>query len=160
MPFGPAEIEIENRASTLAYEDLGPGLYDDETLYRLDTGDLVAASIRTDRCQMSNGLVFKAWVRVVDETGQTRVDTAGNELELEHHHTAPPGVLAQRAAADIARDLLRIMLGEDPATHDVDGEDMPWIALSDEVIASINVRQAISVANGNSGSLDVSDILA
>ena len=160
MSFSKADITIGNRASSLAYEDLGPGLYPDETLYRLDTGDLVAASIRTDRHAQTNGMIFKAWVRVVDETGQTRVDSADNELEIEHHHAVDPGTLAQRSQTEVARDLLRLMLGEDPATHDVDGEQVPWMQLSDDVRASISVRQALAVANGDGGSLDVSDILA
>ena len=160
MAYQKSPLDIPLRDPELPYEALGPGLYEDEYLYVLDTGELIAVSIRRDRHQTSNGLTFQAWARAIDETGQTLVDTIGQELEIEHRHVVDPGSMTIRALTDITKDVLHLLLGEPLETRDVDGEQVEWIALSPDVKASLSIRNAIWAASPEqAGSLDVGAIL-
>ena len=160
MPYTLHTGTIDPRDPELPFEEVGPGLYADETVYELDSGELVAASIRTDRHGPTGGLTFRAWVRAINEDGSTKLDTLEQEVEIEHHHLAAPGMLEKRGSTDIAKDVLHLLLGEPLAKRDVDGEQAEWLAVSDEVREALSIRNALTFASDAAGSLDVSALLS
>lgn len=159
MAYTKSTLELPPRAEELDYDDIAPGLYPDEAIYELDTGQLVAVSIRTDRHKITNGLVFQAWARAIEEDGSTRLDTLGEELEIEHRHPVDQGILEQRSIPEIAKDVMHLLLGEPVAARDVDGAQVEWIALPPDVRNALSIRSAIKAAD-EAAELNVADILA
>lgn len=109
------------------YDQVAPGLYTDETVYRLDTGDLVALSARGKRDETGFGMRFRGWARVINPDGSTKLDKHGKEMELSHSFPCEAGffeLLDQGetpAEVRIQREILLMMLGEEPTMVPIEG---------------------------------------
>lgn len=148
MAYTQSDITIDPRDPALDYQAPGPGLYPDETALRLDSGQLVAVSMRIDRDAMSQGFTLLGWVRAIDDTGQTLTDMGSAELEIEHRHTVDAQVAAGSTPEDLAREFTHAMLGEDNS-----------LALADEVADSINIRLALAAKDNAGGEVDMGALL-
>ncbi len=102
------------------YDEVGPGLYPDETVYLLDTGEMVAISARSKRDPSGGGMRFRGWARVINDDGSTMLDKHGAEMELSHSFPVDAGLFeylddpAGSAKGKIGREVALLMLGEPP----------------------------------------------
>lgn len=125
------------------YDTVAPGLYPDEMAVQLDTGELVAVAVQTqlpaaqDNRITGGGLVFFGWARLINQDGSTRLDPSGHEIEIETRFPATPSFIASRKTQEergedrIARELIMLMLGEDPETMEIVGDpDAPPTAIA------------------------------
>lgn len=122
------------RDPSLPYEQVGDGLYSDETLVKLDTGEFVAVSVRADRIPTSGGTLVTAWARWCDENGKTILDPAGEEVENEHRHNFSPQDIERDGLDELSKQVVLAVLGE-----------ANTLMLSDELIYSVNIRNDIAV---------------
>lgn len=153
-PRRPAEmlirdpVKLEGRdEEVVPYDMVWPGLYQDETVARLDTGDLVAISVNTnligqDGMITGGGMEFRGWARLIEPDGSTKRDPAGQEMELVATFAPTPLFIESRATDTetgeqrIAREILRLMLGEEPTmipiAVDPDAPPNPEVAVDAE----------------------------
>lgn len=151
MAYTKSLRTIEPRSPDLAYDELGAGLYEDETLFELDTGEEVAVSVKATRFGNGSGLEVIGWVRWIEEDGTTRLDSGGNELEGEYRHSFPIGQVEALGVPALCKSVLLIMLGEEPELVEVNP--------SDEVRYNASIRCAIATANATANPLDTGDLL-
>lgn len=104
----------------IPYDFIAPGLYPDETVFQLDSGEEIALSVSTARKPSGAGMDFIGWARVINGDGSTLLDAAGEEMEVEFRHTVTmpafelldePGSPAE---ARISREIMLLMLGGEP----------------------------------------------
>lgn len=146
------------RDVNLAWEDIGPGLYDDgEVLVSIDT-NYAAVSVKTQWLDNGSGAAFTATARWCDNTGQTQVCSNGCQVETVFTHTADPSTIATYTVSALAKDMLLLVLGENPIT--LTGEGTPVINLSEEVKLNISVRHAISIVEATSSLGDSLSLLS
>lgn len=102
------------------YDLVAPGLYPDETVFQLDTGEEIALSVSSARKPSGAGMDFTGWARVITGDGSTLRDAAGEEMEVEFRHTVtmPAFELLDgpdaRAEVKISREIMLLMLGGEP----------------------------------------------
>ena len=136
------------RDSSLSWGDVGPGLYNDgEVLVSLDT-HFAAASVKTQWLDSGAGASLTAVARWCDATGQTQLCPDGCHVETTFSHTADPSIIASYGIAALAKDMLLLVLGEEPLTLTADGS--PLINLSEDVKLNIGIRHAISIVEATS----------
>lgn len=140
VPVPGAEPVDGQLPTFIPYNEIAPGLYPDETVYRLDTGEDVALSVSTKRIATGGGMEFQGWARVIEPDGRTMRDKAGEEMELHSIHPVDAATFERLdepdapAEAKISREVMLLMLGEDPTMVDVHVDPdalVPEIALDD-----------------------------
>lgn len=139
MPYSLADPQPAPRDAEMEDSDVGPGLYPDETAYLLDTGELVAVSVKSSWLQNGGSVEICAWVRAIDAAGQT-VMCGASELEIEYRHTFDAGSVTRLTVPVIATEVLKAMLGEDPATEIVDGDEVALVPISPDARNDISIR--------------------
>jgi hypothetical protein len=110
MSYTRSTRNLPLRDEALPYDEVGPGLYEDEDLFELDTGELVAVSQQIERDASTGGIVVIAWWRVVKEDGST--DLSAGEMEYEHRLAVDGAVVEEHGSGPIVRAVLLAMLGE------------------------------------------------
>lgn len=114
-----------------------------EMAVELDTGELVA--VVCTRTLLGGQILFRGQARAVTAEGVAVVGTDGVPIAREFQHTDPrPG-----KADEVARDVLLALLGEQP-------ELVAWSA---QVLLDVSIRQALQLANVNTGAVDASAVL-
>lgn len=114
-----------------------------ESALELDTGELVA--VVCTRTLLGGQILFRGKARAVDAAGAPMVGADGLPIAREFQHTDPrPG-----KADEVARDVLLALLGEPP-------ELVAWSA---QVLLDVSIRQAMQLANINTGAVDASAVL-
>ncbi len=114
-----------------------------ETAVELDTGELVA--VVCTRTLLGGQILFRGQARAVTAEGTPVVGADGLPIAREFQHTDPrPG-----KADEVARDVLLALLGEQP-------ELVAWSA---QVLLDVSIRQALQLANINTGAVDASSVL-
>ena len=106
--------EMPLRDKALAYEDVGPGLYEDETVLRLATGELVAVSVERAWLANNAGVVFRAWARLIEDNGTTRRTRDRAEVETVLPYSCTPHELETFGVDALAKEGLLAVLGEAP----------------------------------------------
>ncbi|GGD64531.1 hypothetical protein GRI62_11915 [Erythrobacter arachoides] len=147
MMFTQTNLTLPARDADLADDEIGAGLYVDETLVELDTGDLVAMSVKPHREPNTGGLVVCAWARAVHADGSTICDNAGEIVENEYRATFTAGDVADYGVSHLTRQVLLLMLGE-PLDDDVDenGISTGPLKVSQDVATSVSIRNDLMVA--------------
>ena len=114
-----------------------------ETAVELDTGELVA--VVCTRTLLAGQILFRGKARAVTADGEAMVGADGVPIAREFQHTDPrPG-----KADEVARDVLLALLGEEPEL----------VAWSVQVLLDVSIRQALQLANINTGAVDASAVL-
>jgi hypothetical protein len=146
MPFEPYAETIDPRAPEMLdrapiptdvagvflpslYDTVAPGLYPDEKVYLLDTGEKIALSVSTARKPNGGGMDFTGWARVIEDDGRTMLDKADAEMELEFRWSCDAGTFerldeeASPAEVKVGREIMLMMLGEPPTMAPIAGGD-------------------------------------
>jgi hypothetical protein len=145
MTFSKSSRKLPPRDAALAYEDVGPGLYQDETVVEIGTGETVAVSVERRWLPNNGGIAFMAWARLIEDDGSTR--RTGNRAEVETvlPYSCTPHDLEAFGVEALAREGLLAVLGEAPtmvpiapapadaahpeiATSEQDYRENPWKA--------------------------------
>lgn len=112
----------------IPYDLVAPGLYPDETVFQLDSGEEIAISVSTARMPNGGGMSFRGWARVITGDGSTLLDAAGEEMELEFVHIVTPTAFAaldvagDPAEGKIAKEIVLLMLGEAPTMVPIEND--------------------------------------
>lgn len=135
------------------YDQIVPGLYPDEKVYELDTGDRIALSVETYWQENNAGPSLHGYARCINEDGSTKTTFDGKHVEVAFQFNPSAGDVAMQmekghTVDDFATDLALIMLGEEPklkvenVVNEETGEtiEIPWIRPSGEGLANANVR--------------------
>lgn len=132
------------RSAALAYGENGPGIYPDETVVKLDTGELAAVSVERAWLPNGAGIGFRAYARWINADGSSKTSPGGELVESVMHYTADMAMLQKYAADDVARDMALLALGEEPLLKLENGS--PVIHLEDADKLSVSVRSHIKAA--------------
>lgn len=151
MAYTKSKKKLAKRVADLPYEDVGAGLYDDETLITLDSGEEIAVSVAAERIAHTGGVVVIAWARWVNDDGSTRLDPTGQEMENEYRHSFPPEQVETIGVDALCRGVVKAMIGEDTEMAEVD--------LTDEVKRNVSIRHAIKVHKEVSAHRGAGDLL-
>lgn len=107
------------------YDQVAPGLYPDEHIAELDSGEWIAISVSTSRMKSGGGMEFLGWARVINEDGSTKIDKSGEEMELQCNHPVTAAALQiletdeETAQARVTREIMLMMLGEPPTLRPI-----------------------------------------
>lgn len=154
------------------YDTIQPGLYPDETVAQLESGERVAVSVQ--RKPLDHGMMeFRGWARLIEADGRTKIDAFGRPIENEFAHTATVSFIDAAARApnqlsgeqQLSREILLALLGEplteveidvDPDAPPVDAPagtvlepdkaKGPILALAQGVLDNVSIRAAIRLA--------------
>jgi hypothetical protein len=149
MPYTKLDPQISRRDEALAYDDVGPGLYADETAVELDTGELVAASVSTQWMANGGGIAVTACARWIDSDGQTQLCGHAQHIEVTSSHSFDAGYVALHGAAALSRDVLMLVLGEETTIG-------TW---SEEVKLNTSIRRAITCVGEAAEAADAGALL-
>lgn len=149
------------------YDQATPGLYPDEQVFVLDTGELIAVSVETyANVEQGFGPAFHGYARWIQEDGQTVQTTAGTHVEATWPVSVDADIFARiqekhgSATVDvIATDVARLMLGEEPQlietipANDEGTEtmDVPLINLTNAAKHSANIRTQLEIVRQTNG---------
>lgn len=153
------------RDASLAWEDLGPGLYGDETALKLDDGTLVAVSVEPKWLENGGGVVFTGWCRWIDADGQTHLCGHGQQVETAFTHNADAAQIQEHGVQFIAKEMIHLLLGEALTTVEVTNEggklvDHPVTNWNGDIVLNASIRHAIkSVEATGPNSIDAANIL-
>lgn len=156
MSYTKLEPQPPLRDPALAYEEPGPGLYDDgEVALRLDSGHYVVVSVTPKALENGAGVAFLAVARWTAKDGTTRLDGHRQHVERQFTDSAPAKRLSEIGKGDLAagiaafgREMIHALLGEPPTMRTLDGsgESLPLVPWDDEVRMNVDIRIAIAVA--------------
>lgn len=146
MPsYTKPKSNIARRAEALNYGQNGPGLYNDETLVKLTTGQLVAVSVERHWADNGGGIAFHGYARAINADGSTIEIEGGKHVEAAISFHAPPLVVSEHGADALATDIAKIILGEPPVltklvpVDDAPPESRPVVDLPPELIANATI---------------------
>lgn len=142
MAFSLLTPQPAKRDASLNYDDIGPGLYEDETALVLDDGSLVAVSVVPMWLANGAGVAFTGYARLMNADGSTMQCAFGNHVETNLNHSADALTVQSLGVETIAREIMLAMLGEEPTLRDVDGEQHPLIGWGEEFRANVSIRAA------------------
>jgi hypothetical protein len=117
----PATLGIEARdpelcqRGTEGYAVVAPGLYPDEAVAQLDSGELVAISVEEDYVPTTLGVSLCAVARVIEADGSTKQAPDLNAVEVSFPVGVSKADLDARGLDAYRREVLLAVLGE-PAT--------------------------------------------
>lgn len=153
----PLEEKVGKPEQRDPYDMIAPGRYPDETVYKLDTDDLVAISVETSWLPNGAGVSFLGYARWVEEDGQSHVTFDDKEVLSEYTLSIPPEIISQFTVNDVASDVARILLGEDPVlVQDVtngngDSETHLLVDLPAHIKSSASIRHQIDLVKQTEG---------
>lgn len=146
------------RSSALDYDDVGPGLYAGETALELDTGDLVAVSVESQWLENGAGVAFKSCARWINADGSTRLCPNDCHIETNASHTADAVSVQAHGVAALGKEMLLLVLGEEPTLITIDGEEVPIIGWSADVRLNASIRHALA-CSAETGTSDPATLL-
>lgn len=125
MSYRVVKSKIEPRAEELLvrpgpYDEVAPGLYPDEAVVELDTGERVAVSVEEDYRDGDLGVNLRGYARWIEDDGSTHRAPDGTPVEtvgcagVAHFEIKERGLDAYRSA------MLKMMLGEPPVMRKVE----------------------------------------
>jgi hypothetical protein len=166
MPFTILDEQPELRSPDVAYDDAAPGLYDDgEVLVDLD-GDKVAVSVDTEWLPNGSGVAFTGYARWTHDCGTSKLCPKGKHIECTFSYTADPHTVNEFGVDAIAKDILLIVMGEEPIlVRSYEQEDgttgtMPVIGLDPTVKLNASMRQHINNLKSVTGLKKASSLLS
>jgi hypothetical protein len=95
------------------YDEVGPGLYPDESVYTLDTGEEVAISVKPKWEPNGMGLSLTVWGRWINEDGSTKLDADGQEVEVAYSHGFDAEAAEKYDLSVLMKEMLLLVLGEE-----------------------------------------------
>lgn len=162
MAYTKLEPQPARRAADLDYNDVGPGLYSDETALALDDDTHVAVSVETKWMENGGGVQFAGYARWINEDGSTRLTAHNQHIESNLNYSAGAADVQKFGVSAIAKDILLTMLGEERelVVHEEGADPAPMIAWSEDFKLNVNIRYQIECAESSGpDAVDPSDIL-
>lgn len=160
MAFAIAAEQPPPRAAELAWDDVGPGLYADETALELDDGTIVAVSVEPKWLANGGGVSFTAWARWIEADGTAKLSPHEDWIETTLTHHADPFTVERLGVAGVAKELLLAVLGEPATMRDVDGQAVAELPLSADIRRNVSIRTALrSVADTGPAAIDAGAVL-
>lgn len=131
------------RASTLAANEIGPGLYPNEVAVTLDTGQDVAVYVDATPTDNNAGIIFYASARAIAADGTTLLH--GNiQMVTECQHASSQAEVTQYGASALAQCMALAVLGEPIPTTTINSGGtqvtqpiIPWDA---NFLANVSIR--------------------
>jgi hypothetical protein len=148
MAYKLAKKKIPRRTEDLLYEEVGPGLYEDETLVTLRSGELVAVSVEREWLTNGAGIQLRGYARLVNDDGSTQLHD-GADIESVHAATITPSILEKYGADELANEVALIVLGEPPALivsdQTAEGKEvkLPLIGLDDDTRLGSSIQHQL-----------------
>ena len=153
------------RDESLSWDDLGPGLYEDETALVLDSNELIAVSVVPKWLENGGGVSFKGWARWMEPNGQTRLCAHGQHIVTSFSCNVDAVLIEQHGVEFIAKELLHALLGEPLTTFESQDQEGNAVTLntlmwSDEVLLNASIRHALqSVSHTGPMAINAANIL-
>jgi hypothetical protein len=130
-------------ASDVPYNQLAPGLYPDETLVELDTGERIAVSVELEWQPNSQGVTLTGYARHVEDDGTTKTAPDGKHVEVGTSHGFTQEDVAAYGIDALMAEVARVMLGEPPVLmNNEDGG--PVLAVAEVIRSQSSVRAALA----------------
>lgn len=166
MTYIVAPIQPPLRDASLAYDAIGPGLYDDgEVLVQIGT-DYCAISVDIEWLDNGAGTVFKSIARWCAADGSTLTCPKGAHVESGFSHTALPSDVNTFGVQAIAKDVMLMTLGEQPLLErtytNADGTTGTQLMFNytDDFKANVSITQQISNVQAITNMADAKTILS
>jgi hypothetical protein len=143
----------------MGWHEEGPGLYHDEIAIELDDGTQVAVSVERHWQENGSGIAFHGYARWIDKDGSTKKAPNGASVEASISFHADAITLTKFSEDDIATEIARVMIGEDPQLHrDVPQEDgtttqHPVVDLAEQVRLNASIRHQVKAVNATKSSV-------
>lgn len=150
------------RAAELDYDDVGPGLYNDETALALDEDTFVAVSVVPKWLENGGGVAFTGYARWINEDGSTHLSQYDQHIETNLNFTADAPTVQKWGVNAIAKEIILAMLGEEPTlvVHEEGAEERPLINWSSDMKLNVNIRYQIEcVEQTGPTAIDAGNIL-
>jgi hypothetical protein len=126
-----------------------PGIYPNEVVVQLDTGELVAVGCERSWQENNAGLAFYTWGRVVNADGSTKLSGA-SEIVIEVRDSSSSEAVTAHGADALATQRIMAVLGEPLAHVPIPNPDplpapqtLPMIPWDQTYLANVSVRVAI-----------------
>lgn len=149
MAYELLQPQPDRRAESLEWDDLGPGLYADETALQLDDGTLVAVSVVPKWMENGGGVSFTGWARWINSDGETHVCGHGQHVETAFTHHADAAFIQEHGIPFVAKEMIHLLLGEELTMQTLTNEetgnsvDVPVMGWSVDVKLNASIRNAL-----------------
>jgi hypothetical protein len=156
------------RSTALAYDAIGPGLYDDgEIAVTLDNGLIVAVSAIPSWLEDHSGISIAGYARCINSDGSTKLTVHDQHIETQCTTTLdlgwlelvaaqlPTGIASGSDAPSVAGmkfladEMMRALLGEPSSLNvSIDGVTVDALHLPTNTRNNINIRKHAALALG------------
>lgn len=153
------------RDESLSWDDLGPGLYSDETALVLDTGELIAVSVVPKWMENGGGVSFTGWARWMEADGQTKLCGHGQHVETAFTYHADAASVEAKTIPFIAKEMIHLLLGEELTTEELTNEDGSKMVINacmwnEDIKLNASIRHALkAVASTGPVAINAANIL-
>lgn len=121
---------------------------DGHTVVELDIGDLVA--VRHSTASERGMVTIRVHAHVVDVGGEELVDHNGHPIVREFSKAVPVSLIGENGAVEIARDCIKVLLGELPEDPTMASEHMArWREDLSIRAAILGERMTTEINNAN-----------
>lgn len=143
------------------YNQVAPGLYPDESVVALDTGETIAVSIEEDFNEHNSSVHLKGVARWIEENGSTKLTIDNKHIETVCSVVVSQAQITEHSLNTLRTEVLKVLLNEPPATrpvpvdpaavatdsgHNPSQSTAPLVLISQEQRDSANIRNAIATA--------------
>ena len=157
MAYKVATKQPPKRDPNLDWEDVGPGLYDDEEVL-VEIDDFTATvSYTTEWLENGGGVSIKATARWCDADGRTILTDEGQHVETFSQFTAGPGFVQDFGVEALVKEVLLSLMGEPP---ELTVEQGPIVSFSPEARLNMSVKNAVETVKKTKASRNPKAILS
>lgn len=101
------------------WNEVAPGLYPDETVVKLSTGELVAVSVEPEILPNNAGVALTSFARWIEEDGSTKIGPGASPVETSHSASFDHGWIDLHTPEQLRDEVVKLVLGEKPAMTDI-----------------------------------------
>jgi hypothetical protein len=139
MGYKVASKQPPKRDPKLHYDDVAPGLYDDDEVL-VELGTLTATvSYTTEWLENGAGVSIKGVARWCKADGTTILTEDGQHVESYAQYTVNPVLVRDHGVEALAKEVLLALMGEPPQLKVEQG---PIVAFSEEARLNMSIRNA------------------
>ena len=146
MAYIVVEQTIDPRNVSLAYNDVGPGMYPDESVI-MKNNQLLALSVVPKWLDNNAGVSCIGFARHINADGSTKLTDHNSHVETSLSFTADLNTVERLGIPAIAKEILLALLGEPLTKQTINNEEHDIIMWSDEVKLNANIINAITITS-------------